>query len=84
MNFEDATPEEADVVIVQHLVNLSEYGRISIRVICHDTNEFVPVIYFSNEKRLSRMVTKECPIAGRRVIDLSINKLPNNFLQPTH
>ena len=38
MKFEYATPEEADVVIVQHLVNLSEYGRVSIIVICHDTN----------------------------------------------
>ena len=70
MKFEEATHREADVIIVQNLVNFSEHGCISIKVICYDTNVFVLLMYFSNNKRLSCMVTMGSPIAGRSVIDI--------------
>ncbi len=64
------THKEADIIIVQQMVNLSEHGCISIKVICDDTDVFVLLMYFYNEKRLSCIVAMESPIAGRSVIDI--------------
>ena len=64
------THEEADVTIVQQMVNLSKHGCLRIEVICDDTDVFVLVMYFYNEKCLSCIVTMESPIACRSVIDI--------------
>ena len=40
------THEEADVIIVQQMVNLSQHGCLSIKVICDDTDVFVLLMYF--------------------------------------
>ena len=40
------THEEADVIIVQLMVNLSQHGCLSIKVICDDTDVFVLLMYF--------------------------------------
>ena len=64
------THEEADVIIVQQIVNLSQHGCRSIKVICDDTDVFVLLMYFNNEKCLSCIATMERPIAGGSVIDI--------------
>ena len=55
------------------MVNLSEHGCIGTKVISYNNNVFVLMMYFSNEKCLSRMVTTESPIAGRSVIDIGVS-----------
>ena len=64
------THEEADVIIVQQMVNLSQHGCLSIKVICDDTDVFVLLMYFYNERCLSCIVTMESPIACSSVIDI--------------
>ena len=51
------THEEADVIIVQQMVNLSQHGSLSIKEICDDNDVFVLLMYFYNEKCLSCIVT---------------------------
>ena len=65
------THEEADdIIIVQQMVNLSQHGCLSIKVIGDDTDVFVLLMHFYNEQCLSCILTMESPIAGRSVIDI--------------
>jgi hypothetical protein len=52
------------------MVRLAENGTPNIKVICDDTDVFVLLIHFFNEKQLSCGVFMESPIAGRSVIDI--------------
>ena len=66
------------------MVNLSEHGCLSIKVICVNTDVFVLLMYFYNEKRLSCIVTMEGPIAGRSVIDIGASAAPHKKVVKQH
>ena len=76
------THEEADVIIVQHMVNLSEHGCLNIKVICDDNGGFVLLMYFYNGNRMSCTVTMENLIAGRNDIDIEVSAAQNAKSQP--
>ena len=50
--------------------NITEHVYISINVICDDTDVFVLLMYFYNEKCLYCIVIMERPVACRSVIDI--------------
>ncbi len=64
------THEEADVIIVNQLVDLADKGASNIRVVCDDTDVFVLLIHFYCREKLNCCVTMESPISGRCVIDI--------------
>ena len=64
------THEEADVIIVNQLVDLAVRGASNICVVCDDTDVFVLLIYFYCREKLDCGVTMMSPVAGRCVIDI--------------
>ena len=58
------THEEADVIIVNQLVDLAVRGAQTISVVCDDTDVFILLIHFYCKERLTCGVTMESPIAG--------------------
>ena len=64
------THEEADVIIVNQLVELAVRGTSNICVVCDDTDVFILLVYFYCKEQLDCGVTMESPIAGRCIIDI--------------
>lgn len=64
------THEEADVIIVQHMVHLASTGLTHIRVVCDDTDVFVLLVHFYHQQNLTCELTMVSPIAGRTVFDI--------------
>ena len=63
--------EEADVIIVNQIVYLTDQGARNILVVCDDTDVFILLIYFCCGKDLSCGVIMESPIPGRTVVDIT-------------
>ena len=62
--------EEADVMIVNQLVDLAGKGVNNIRVVCDDTDVFILMLYFHCGKNLNCGVIMESPVPGRKVVDI--------------
>ena len=65
------THEEADLIIVNQLMNVAENGASNICVVCDDTDVFV-LLYalLLQRETIDCNVSMESPIAGRSVIDI--------------
>ena len=64
------THEEADVIIVQQVVHLAETGKTSIRVIADDTDIFVLLLHFYQEKHLNCHLIMMGTSSGRKCTDI--------------
>ena len=62
--------EEADVIIVNHLVYLADQGARNLLVVCDDTDVFILLICFYCGKDLSCGISMESSVPGRTVVDI--------------
>ena len=60
---------EADVIIVNQLVDLADRGVNNICVVCDDTDVFILMLHFYCGKNLNCGVIMESPVPGRKVVD---------------
>ena len=67
--------EEADVIIVHHLVRIASGASDDsyIKVVCDDADVFVPLIHFYLEKEMTMNGSMESPSAGRTIIHRANN-----------
>ena len=62
--------EEADFIIVNQLVYLTDQGARNILVVCDDTDVFILLIYVYCGKDINCGVIMESPVPGRTVMDI--------------